>query len=276
MVTSHSVALIGLQPSTTYYYEVLSQDANGNLNSLGGNTFTTSAPGLQTLLQIQGNSSELSGLTNGSTITPTTAPAGFAGSAVVNGTGSANFAAVPGDNGVYFLNCCTDTNNAFYEFEGAAIGNIFTPAQGQVSFILQSRYSFAQRQASASAPRYTFDVRDGSGKHQFYYLTQVTSQGLQFEYCVGGATHTYYVPSGTENTLYGASVSLQVTVAWGASGAMLYLNGAQVQSASYTAPTPNWTSASNFDLGAFQYESFGGYNASDDVIANFTVAAPAS
>lgn len=275
MLTSHSVALTGLQPSTTYYYEVLSQDANGNLNSLGGFTFTTSAPGLQTLLQIQGNRSELSGLTNGSTITPTTTTAGLTGDVVVNGAGSVNFTAAQGGNGVYFLNCCTSANNSFYEFEGTTIGNIFSAAQGQVAFTLQSRYSFAQRQASASAARYSFDVRDGSGKHQFYFLTQVTAQGLQFEYCIGGTAHTYYVPSGTENILYGDGVTLQVTIAWGSSGVTLYLNGAQVQTASYTKPVPNWTSASNFDLGAFQYESFGGYNVSDDVIANFTVAAPA-
>jgi hypothetical protein len=269
------VTLAGLQSSTTYYYEVLSQDASGNLNSAGDLTFTTSAPGLQTLIQIDGNSSELTGVTNGSTVTPTAAPAGFAGTVIVNGAGSVNFTAAQSGNGVYFRSCCTNTNNAFYQFQGATIGNVFDVTQGQVSFTLESNYSFAQRRASASAARYAFDVRDGSGKHQFYYLTQVTSQGLQFEYCVGGTTHVYYVPSGTENTLYGAGVILQVTISWGSSGVKLYLNGVQVQSASYTAPTPSWTSASNFDFGAFQYQTDGGYNVSDDVIANFTVAAPA-
>jgi len=60
---------------------------------------------------------------------------------------------------------------AYYKFTGAAVGSIFNPSQGQVSFYLQSRYSFAQRQAIASSPRYAFDVRDGNG-HLFYFLTE--------------------------------------------------------------------------------------------------------
>jgi len=58
-----------------------------------------------------------------------------------------------------------NTNNAYYKFTGATIGNIFNVNQGQITFYLKSQYSFAQRQASASQPRYTFAVRDeGSGE----------------------------------------------------------------------------------------------------------------
>lgn len=275
MVTSHSIVLSGLQASTTYHYAVVSQDGNGNLNTSGDFTFATSAPGLQTLLQIQGNATELTGTSNGSVVTPTTAPAGFEGTVVLNGTGSVNLTGSENGNGVYLQNCCGNANNAYYNFTGTAIGNIFSVTQGQVSFILQSRYSFAQRKASASAPRYTFDVRDGTGKHQFEFLTQVTAQGLQFEYMLGGSTHVYYVPAGTEDTVFGAGVSLQVTISWGSTGAKLLLNGSPVQSATYAAPTPSWTAASNFNLGALDYLTFGGYNVSDDTIANFTVAAAA-
>jgi hypothetical protein len=38
--------------------------------------------------------------------------------------------------------------------------------------------------------------------------------------------------------------------------------------------TPNWTAASNFDFGAYEYLKFGGYNSSDDVIDAFTVSIP--
>jgi len=271
-VSSHSVPLTGLQASTTYHYAVFSQDGSGNLNSSGDNVFTTSAPGLQTSLQIQGNASEVTGVTNGSTVTPTTAPAGFSGKVVVNGIGSVNF--TPG-NGVYFLNCCANTNDAYFKFGGTTIGNIFNATQGQISFTLQSQYSYAQRKTSASAARYTFDARDGNGKHQFYFLTEVTSQGLQFSYQVGGAVHNYFVPAGTEDALFGDGVTLQVTISWGQNGATLALNGTLVQSASYAASTPSWTSASNLDLGAFEYSTYGGYNVSDDVILNFTVAGSA-
>ena len=51
-------------------------------------------------------------------------------------------------DGVYFLNCCTNANQAYYKFTGSAISNIFNMNHGKISFTLQSRYSFAQRQAT--------------------------------------------------------------------------------------------------------------------------------
>jgi len=188
---------------------------------------------------------------------------------VVNGTGSVNYAPVQNGNGVYFLNCCANTNNAYYKFPGAAVGSIFNASQGQISFSLESRYNFAQRTASASS-RYAFDVRDANG-HQFYFLTQIASGRLDFTYAAGGDAWYYYVPQGTENTLFGSGVTLQVTVSWSGSGLNLYLNGTLVKSTAYSPVTLDWTAASNFDLGAYEYLTAGGYSVSDDVIAEFTV-----
>jgi hypothetical protein len=159
----------------------------------------------------------------------------------------------------------------FYQFSGTTVGNIFHVNQGQISFYLKSRYSFAQRQASAAAPRYTFDVLDGNGKHLFYFLTLVTSGYLEFAYAAAGSGQTYFVPSGTENTLFGNGVILGVTLAWNGSSMTLSLNGKVVMTALYTATAPNWTAASIFDLGAYQYLTYGGYYSSDDVIDEFTV-----
>jgi parallel beta-helix repeat protein len=44
MVTSHSITLSGLYPSTTYYYRVKSTDGNNNTEISFGDTFTTSSP----------------------------------------------------------------------------------------------------------------------------------------------------------------------------------------------------------------------------------------
>lgn len=274
-VTSHSVVLSGLQPSTTYDYAVISQDSQGNTDTSGNMVFTTSAAGLQTMLQIQGNSSEVTGTTNGSAMTPSVTPGGFTGTVAVNGTGSVNFTPAQSGNGVYFLNCCGNTNNAFYNFTGSALGDIFKNTQGQVSFTLQSNYSFAQRESKAAAARYTFDARDGSGKHQFGFLTSVSGSQLEFTYTVGGISHVYYVPTGTEDTLFGQGVLLQVTINWGPGGASLYLNGSLSQSTGYSAPASSWTASSNFDLGAYQYSTYGGYNVSDDTILGFNISAPA-
>jgi hypothetical protein len=273
LVTTHSVILSGLAGSTTYHYQVQSRDANGNLSSSVDYTFTTVAAASTPLLLLHLDATEVSGTSNGSTVSPSTAPAGFTGTVAVNGTGSVNYTPAEVGNGVYFLNCCANTNNAHYKFTGAAIGNIFNMSQGQVSFYLVSRYSFAQRQASASSPRYAFDVRDASN-HLFYFFTEVSSGSLIFTYSVGAGAQYYYVPSGTENTLFGSGTILNVTIIWDAGLAHLYLNNSLVQTSSYTPPTPNWTSASNFDLGAYEYLTYGAYDVSDDVIDEFTVSGP--
>jgi hypothetical protein len=41
LVTSHSVTLSGLAASTTYHYQVLSRDGQGNLGSSGDSTLKT-------------------------------------------------------------------------------------------------------------------------------------------------------------------------------------------------------------------------------------------
>src|SRR3954471_23790116 len=84
----------------------------------------------------------------------------------------------------FFLGCCSNTNNAYYKFSGAALAGIFGISQGQISFTLKSRYSFAQRRSNAGF-RYAFDARDANG-HQYYFLTQITSGALNFTYMVGG------------------------------------------------------------------------------------------
>ena len=48
-----------------------------------------------------------------------------------------------------------------------------------------------------------------------------------------------------------------------------------VQSGFYTKPSPNWTAASVFDLGAQEYFNYGGYSSCDDIIDEFTVTGPA-
>jgi hypothetical protein len=219
---------------------------------------------------LRAEASELAGLNNGSAITPAKVPAGVTGNLVVNGSGSAQFSPAQAGNGVFFQNCCSNSNNAYYKFAGSGLGNIFNLSQGQITFYLKSRYSFAQRQASASAHRYAFDVRDGKG-HLFTFLTQVTSGSLEFEYAVGGIPQFYFVPKGTEDSLFGAGVTLKVTLTWNGSVSNLYLNDKLVKSTPYAPPASNWTAGSNFNVGAYEYLNFGGHNASDDVIDEFVV-----
>jgi len=234
----------------------------------------------QTALQLHMDATEVSGTTNGSLITPSTAPAGFTGTVVNNG-GSVNYTPAQVGNGAYFLNCCGN-NNAYYKFTGATVGSIFNVSQGQISFYLKSRYSFSNRVALAGQPRYAFDVRDGdASNHLFYFYTDISYvQGepyLQFTWRVGNGpvngylSYFYWIDSAMADTLFGNGVILKVTMKWNGVTDQLYLNDVLVQSFTYSPATPNWTAASNFDVGAFEYMTSGGYNASDDVIDEFTV-----
>ena len=187
--------------------------------------------------------------------------------------GSVNFAPAQTGNGVYFMQCCGNSANAYYKFSGTTIGSIFNVNQGQISFYLKSRQSFAQRLASATSNRQVLDVRDANTT-LFGFNTLATSGYLLFGYTLGGVSTYYIAPSGTEEALYGNGVILKVTMSWDGSVARLYLNDTLVQQSSYTTPTPNWSAASNFDLGAYEYLSYGGYNASDDIIDEFIVIGP--
>jgi len=275
LVTSHAVILSGLAASTTYHFQAMSRDSSGFLGTSGDFTFTTTATSFSPLFQLHADATEVSGVTNGSTITPAVSPSGFVGTVSVTGTGSVNYTPAQSGNGVFFLNCCSNTNTAYYKFTSATVGNIFNISQGQVTFYLKSRYSFSQRQTSAAAPRYAFDVRDATNtNHLFYFSTQISSNSLLFSYKAGGGSQFYYVPAGTENALFGSGVILKVTIVWGGSVTKLFLNDSLVQSLADTPNTPNWTSASNFDVGAYEYLTYGGFNSSDDVIDEFTVFGP--
>jgi len=66
---------------------------------------------------------------------------------------------------------------------------------------------------------------------------------------------------------------LNVVLSWDGSTANLYLNGTLVNSRPYVPATANWNASSNFDLGAYENASSGGYNCSDDLISQFVVSA---
>jgi len=273
LVTKHAVILSGLLPLTTYHFMVMSRDSSGNLATSSDYAFTTSQAS-PPLLEIMGNNTEAMGSVNGSLIVPTISPSGFYGLVAITGTGSVNF--VPTNKGVYFLNCCDNTNDGYYRFTGSKIGGIFNAGQGQISFALTSRYSFQDRESLATSPRYVFDVRDDDpNDHLFSFFTEADSGRLVFAYQAGSpTTQFYFVPQGTEETIFGNGVTLRVTLVWDGSMSQLFLNDSLVQSSAYSSSSPNWSNASVFDLGAFEYATYGGFNSSDDGISNFSVFGP--
>ena len=187
--------------------------------------------------------------------------------------GSVNFAAGSSGNGVYFAQCCSNTGNAYYKFTGAAVGSIFSTSPRQITFYVKSRQSFAQRVASGSSYRQVLDVRDNS-THVLGFNTLTLSGFLMLRYTIWGVSSYYIVPSGTEEKLFGNGVTLKVTLSWDGSTAKILLNDVLIKQTPYAAPTPNWTDASVFDYGAYEYLTYGGYDSCDDLIDEFTVTAP--
>jgi len=222
---------------------------------------------------VNADPSELSNTENNATVTPSIAPAGVSGALVLHGDGAAHFEATQSGGGIYFSKCCDNSSSAYYEFNGASVGTIFDTNQGQVSFNLTSRSTVAQRMA-AGVTQSVYDVRDQDPNNHLYgFSIGVAGGSLAFNYTVNNVPQTYYAPKGTEEALFGKGVSLKVSISWDGSNMKLYLNGKLAQSASYSKPSPNWSDASTFAIGAYKNLDLGGFNACDDVIGAFSVAA---
>jgi hypothetical protein len=201
---------------------------------------------------------------------------------LVRGNGSVNFAPAQVGNGAYFLSCCDNTNTAFYKFTGATIGNIFNVNQGQITFYLKSRYSFANRVALAPKARVAFAVTDADpSKALFFFASQITQVGtenyLLFSWRVGNGfvngytTYFLWVDPSAADTLFGNGVILKVTLTWNGVTNQLYFNDVLQQTNTYAPVTPNWTAASIFDMGAVEDLTYGAFNVNDDIINQFTV-----
>jgi len=103
-------------------------------------------------------------------------------------------------------------------------------------------------------------VRDGSGQYLFNFLTQVASGQLYFNYIIDGAAGYWPLAPSAADAMFGSGVVLKVTMTWDGSTASLYLNDTLTGSIAYTKPAANWTAGSVFDLGAYEYQTFGGDN----------------
>ena len=77
-----------------------------------------------------------------------------------DGTGTVNFTAAEAGSGVYFLNCCSNSNDAYYKFTGAAIGNIFQcqPGAGFVLSAIAIQLCATGGQRCGNSQYYAFDV----------------------------------------------------------------------------------------------------------------------
>ena len=236
-------------------------------------TAITSGQTSTTTFQLKGEPTELLGVAGGSTFNP---PIGPQGTLVVAGTGVVEFGPVGAATGVAFRPGGWQANDiAYYSFGGQAVGSIFNVNGGDVTFLLKSRSSFANRQLGYS--KWVFDVYD-AGQNLFTFYVATNSGTLSFNYRAGGVvTNSYVVPPGQEDAMFGSGVVLKVRVAWNGSRVYLYLNDALVQTRTYAPVVPTWTAASSFVIGTRQDLTYGaGYFSWDDWVSQLVVTSAAS
>ena len=130
---------------------------------------------------LTGESSEVSSVTNNAVVTPQVGPQG---TLVIKGTGSVIFSPTQVGQGVSFgKGGQQNSNTAFYSFTGAQLGNVFNTDQGEVSFYLKSKYSFAERQALPWANyRFVFGAQDATTELYKFYFYALNNR-LEFLLC---------------------------------------------------------------------------------------------
>ena len=253
--------------------------AAGAANSMTfGISISPAAPSVvnPNMFYLKGEPTELAAVRNGAVVTPSHSPTGGTGTLVMTGQGAVNFVPAVVGNGMSFTQGGQQrTNAAFYSFLGLQARDTFDLASGQVTFYLKSRYSFADRQALPLYNyRWVYDVWDNSNRlYSFYYGT--SNNRLIFWFQTGSSDIKYFfIPDGTEDTVFGCGVALKVKLTWDGKVATLYLNDKLVSSQSYTKAQPNWTLASSFAIGGEDQHVYGGgYFSNDDIIDEFQVAA---
>jgi chitodextrinase len=246
--------------SSSYQWMILSAAAAALLAA------PESVPGPATTVafHLQGVRAELSGITSGSTVKATVGPAG---TLRVRGSGAVNFATA---GGVYFTRCCTNVNNANYEFTGTSIGTIFNEQSGQISFSLTSRQNWQTRKTETY--RTVFTVQDVPGNNIFSFAIATVADRLSLAYRLGStAANNHYIPAGQEDVVFGTGKTIAVRLTWDGATRRLYLNGALASTTTYTPVDATWSSASVLTIGGNNSPPAGVYNVSDDVISEFIV-----
>jgi hypothetical protein len=219
----------------------------------------------------KGNAAEAPLLANGAAVTATTAPAGLAGRVVVRGTGAVTYSPLPNGDGLSFTKGgAQNSNTALIAFTGTAVGALFNLDQGDLSFSVKSHHSFADR--GAVLPGSTVFHADDGSRRIAYFSCDVYNSRMVFHFGAAGANGYYYVPAGQENTFFGQGVVAEVRLAWSNTSLKLYLNGNLAATFGRTPITPSWKSTASFTIGATSLNYFGGgYYATDDSVADFTI-----
>ena len=170
---------------------------------------------------LRGNNTEVPALANGSTVIPTTSPSGLTGKVVVRGAGSVSYSPLANGDGLTFrTGGSQNTDTGFLAFSGAPVQALFNVNQGDLTFNLQSGYTYSER-LSLGAPRFVFQVDDGS-QSVVYFSVSAASPNVSFQFSIGSATVAYFLPHGQEDILFGKGVIAKLRLTWDGSVAAIF------------------------------------------------------
>jgi hypothetical protein len=251
----------------------VSQTVTVTAAAAGGSVITTINTLPTPVYYLHGNTHEIIGTANGSQVNPTITPSGFSGTLSVRGSGYVTFDPVQGSDGLcFYAGGQQSTNTSFISFLGRQLGSVFNRA-GQVSFTVQSAYSFAERSALPTPnDRYAFDVYDKNSE-QFHFRVYTSGGRLIFAYSTDGSpVSTYTVQTGQEDVIFGKGVVATIRIVWTNTSNRLYVNEQVVNTVTYSGSNPNWNVQSSLTIGA--QGTRGGATGAfsfDDAIAEFQV-----
>jgi hypothetical protein len=213
----------------------------------------------------------MSVLADGAAVVPTVNPTGWTGAMTVRGNGYVAMDPVAGTDGAAFhTGGPQNTDTSYVNFTSSTFGTVFNNSS-EISFLVKSAYSFADRQALPSSNmRSIFEIYDANGPWS-NFNTYTTSGQLQFGFGAKGYAGVYTVPAGTEDAVFGKGVTAKIKITWTANSFSLWVNDQMVQTNTISQPKSfTWNATSAFTIGARNANlSGGGYYASDDTIADF-------
>jgi hypothetical protein len=220
----------------------------------------------------RGNTEEIGNLKNGAAVPPSVCPAGWLGSLTVRGAGYLAFVPATGGDGVAFhQSSAQNTDVAFVNFGGSGFEQVFDTAS-EISFLLKSSYSFAERSALPYLNmRTAFEVMDASTS-RFIFATYTTGGQLQFVFGAQGFSALYAIPSGQADQIFGKGVVAKISIKWINTSFSLYVNDTLVRTVAVSPTVANWSALSTLTIGSRSVRiAGGGLYASDDSIADLMI-----
>ena len=179
---------------------------------------------MRTTFDLELSRANVAQVANGAVVTPRIKPDDLSGTMVIRGTGAPVYKE-PGPGVAFTVSGQQNRNTSYYNFTGTGVGEMFDyRVPGQVEVAVESRYTFEERKAlpAAEGNRYVYRVAFHASEGEGYTVAKL-AWGMQDGYIAFYANffnggYTYFVPKGSEDTLFGKGVTMRIRVTWDGNG----------------------------------------------------------